>query len=257
MQGTISIVGAGSGRVHSYVSPSDSFQVTTQIIETPQRLIAIDGQYAQACADEVVQYARSLGKPLDRLIISHAHPDHYQGAGRFGVPIHALPAVRDQIVAFGDKEDPSGEAVALDSFVPTVEIESGVEVVDGLTMMTEVIRGGEAPDQLVVRLPELGVLIAQDLVYHHNHLFLGNNDIPGWLAALGKLAADNDYNTVLPGHGAPTDRGIYQELVGYLEAATELLADDGETYKKAILDRYPDYDGAFLIDIANTYLFPA
>src|SRR5689334_9353420 len=111
MQGTVSIIGADSVRVHSYVSPSDSFQVTTQIIETPQRLIAIDAQYTQAYADEVVQYARSLGKPLDRLIISHAHPDHYQGAGRFGVPIHALPAVRDQIIAFGDKEDPSGQAV--------------------------------------------------------------------------------------------------------------------------------------------------
>ena len=193
---------------------------------------------------------------LDRLIISHAHPDHYQGAGRFGVPIHALSVVRDQIVAYGDKEDPSGQAVPLDTFLPMVAIEPGVEVVDGITVVTEAVRGGEAPDQLIVRLPELGVLVAQALVYHHNHLFLGNNDITGWLAAVDQLAADKDYDTVPAGHGAPADRTIYQELGDYLKAAAELLGDDGEAYKKAILARYPEYDGAFLIDIANMYLFP-
>ena len=30
-----------------------------------------------------------------------AHPDHYYGAARFGAPIHALAAVRDQISAQG------------------------------------------------------------------------------------------------------------------------------------------------------------
>jgi hypothetical protein len=36
-----------------------------------------------------------------------------------------------------------------------------------------------------------------------------------------------------------------------------LLGDDGEAYKKAIVERYryPSYSGAFLIDIANRYLF--
>jgi hypothetical protein len=39
--------------------------------------------------------------------------------------------------------------------------------------------------------------------------------------------------------------------------ARELLGDDGNAYKTAITKRYPDYRGAFIIDIANRYLFGA
>jgi len=34
-----------------------------------------------------------------------------------------------------------------------------------------------------------------------------------------------------------------------------LLGDDGDAYKKAITERYPAYQGAALIDVANAYMF--
>jgi glyoxylase-like metal-dependent hydrolase (beta-lactamase superfamily II) len=108
---------------------------------------------------------------------------------------------------------------------------------------------------VVVRLPEHGVLVAQDLVYHRIHLFLGNNDIAGWQTAVEQLAADPAYDTILPGHGMPADRGVFAELSQYLADGQQLLGDDGEAYKNAILERYPDWRGAFLIDIGNQYLY--
>jgi hypothetical protein len=48
----------------------------------------------------------------------------------------------------------------------------------------------------------------------------------------------------------------FSQLVSqYLTDARELLGDDGEAYKKAIVDRYPDYHAPAMIDIANQYLF--
>ncbi|MEV4316082.1 MBL fold metallo-hydrolase [Actinocrispum sp. NPDC049592] len=255
MRGAITVIDKGAVKVHSYMSPADSLNVTTQLIETPGRVIAVDGQYALAYADEAAEYARSLGKPLDRLIVSHAHPDHFHGAGRFGVPIHSLAVVHDQIKAQGDGQDPSGVVIPADSFLPTVTVEPGTEVIDGVTFVFEAVRGGEAADELVIRLPEQGVLVAQDLVYHRTHLFMGNNDIKGWLAAVDKFAAETGYDTILAGHGLPADRGVLAELTEYLTAAHELLGDDGEAYKKAILQRFPAYGGEFLIDIGNGYLF--
>ena len=76
MRGTITVIDKGPVRIHSYLSPDDSLGVTTQLMETPSRVIAVDGQFALASADEVVDYVKGLGKPIDRLIISHAHPDH-------------------------------------------------------------------------------------------------------------------------------------------------------------------------------------
>jgi len=57
MHGTVTIVDKGAVRVHSYMAPDDSLNVTTQLIETPARTIAVDGQYALGYADEVVAYA--------------------------------------------------------------------------------------------------------------------------------------------------------------------------------------------------------
>ncbi|MGI5460829.1 MBL fold metallo-hydrolase [Streptomyces sp. CA-249302] len=257
MNGTVTVIDKGTVRVHSYMAPDDSLNVTTQLIETPARIVAVDGQYALGYADEVVAYAKGLGKPIDRLIITHAHPDHFHGAARFAAPVHALPAVRDQIAAQGDGRDPSGTVIPAADIAPTVEITPGTEVIDGVPFVFEAHSGGEAADQLVVKLPEQGVLVAQDLVYHDIHLFLGDNDIDGWRQALDALAAEQSYDTVLAGHGLPAGPEVFADLRRYLADARELLGDDGEAYKKAILERYPSYGGAFIIDIANRYLYGA
>lgn len=257
MNGKVTVIDKGQVRVHSYAAPDNSFNVTTQIIETPTRVIAVDAQFVLAYADEAVAYARGLGKPLDRLIITHAHPDHFAGASRFGAPIHALAAVREQIAAQPDGQDPTGVGYSIAQVTPTVEITAGSQVIDGVTFVFEAHSGGEAADELVIKLPEYGVLIAQDLVYNQLHLFLGNNDIAGWQRAIEQLAADGGYDTVLVGHGLPTGTEVFAEVANYLADARELLGDDGEAYKKAIVDRYPAYGGAFLIDIANRYLFGA
>ena len=257
MQGTVTVVDRGRVRVHSYMAPDDSLNVTTQLLETPARVVAVDAQYALGYADEVMAYAKDLGKPLDRLVISHAHPDHYHGAARFGVPVHALPAVRQQIAARGDGRDPTGAAVPVADVLPTVEITPGTEVIDGVPFVFEAMTGGEATDELVIKLPGQRVLVAQDLVYHATHLFLGNNDVAGWRKAVDALAADPSYDLILAGHGRPAAREVYAELGRYLADAGELLGEDGEAYKRAIMERYPSYGGSFLIDIGNRYLFGA
>ncbi|MCX4760196.1 hypothetical protein OG562_04200 [Streptomyces sp. NBC_01275] len=44
-------------------------------------------------------------------------------------------------------------------------------------------------------------------------------------------------------------------MTAYLEAADDLLSDDGEAYKQAIIERYPAYAAPFVVDIGNFYLF--
>ncbi|GAV40457.1 MBL fold metallo-hydrolase [Streptomyces acidiscabies] len=255
MNGTVTVLDRGPVRIHSYMSPADTFHATTQFIETPARIIAVDAQLLPAHADEAVAYAKGLGKPLDRLIVTHAHPDHYNGAARFGVPVHALPQVREQIIARGDSVLPTGEPIPAATFTPTVDLVPGTEVIDGVPFVFEALTGGEAEDEIVVKLPGQRVLIAQDVIYHDVHLYLGNNDIPGWERTLATLAADPAYDTILPGHGLPAGPEIYDRVRGYLTDARELLGADGEAYKKAIVDRHPSYTGPFLIDIANRSLF--
>ncbi len=255
MDGTIHLTDKTGVRIHTYVAPDASVNVTSHILETSERLIVVDAQFLARFADEVVTYAQTLGKPIDRVVITHAHPDHYAGAARFDAPRSALPVVIEQIAARGDVQDPTGVTVALSSVLPTVELHEGEEVVDGVRLQFVAVAGGEAPDQLVVLLPDHGVLVAQDLVYHDVHLFLGDDDIDGWRAAIERLASLEGYDTILAGHGAPAGPEVFAEIERYLADAKELLGDDGDAYKAAIIERHPDYRGPFVIDIANRYLF--
>lgn len=256
MNGTVTVLDKGEVRIHSYMAPEKSVNVTSQIIETPERLIVVDGQFLGPFADEAAEYARSLGKPIDRLVITHGHPDHYAAAARWGAPLVSLPEVRDAILARGDVHLPTGGVVPVADVTPDGSVRVGEEVVDGVLLTFEHVVGGEAHDQLLIALPDHGVLIAQDLVYHDVHLYFGERDIDGWQRAVSLLAQAEGYDTVLAGHGLPTTPAVFGELERYLADAAELLGDDGAAYKAAITKRYPEYGGQFVIDIANRSLFP-
>ena len=257
MNGTVTVIDKSAVRIHSYMAPDDSLNVTTQLIETPARVIAVDAQYALAYADEVVAYARALGKPLDRVIITHAHPDHFHGAARFGAPVHALAAVRDQNALLGELDDQFVGRLAA-----PVRLEDEPDAVDDLGARRDLhgrCHVGDRDDRprRVLAVALGGDLVAQDLVYHATHLFLGNNDVAGWVKAVDELAAAPGYDTVLAGHGLPASPEVFDQLRAYLADAGELLGDDGEAYKQAITARYPGFGGPFLIDIGNQYLFGA
>ena len=61
------------------LSPADGLQVNTQMIEGPNAVVIFDGQLLLSYADEVASYVQTLGKPVDRIILSHAHTDHWAG----------------------------------------------------------------------------------------------------------------------------------------------------------------------------------
>ncbi|MEU5324478.1 MBL fold metallo-hydrolase [Streptomyces sp. NPDC021056] len=159
---------------------------------------------------------RSRGSPPDDLlVISHGHPDHYQGAARFGVPVHALP----ETIAAGAKTDlPTGAPIPLADMTPTVEITPGTEVIDGILFMFEKVTGGEIHTTLVIKLPEQGVLVAQDVVYNRTHLWFLDKDFDGWQADIDRFAAGTDYDTILPGHGEPTTPAVWAELIDVANA---------------------------------------
>lgn len=54
LNGTVTVLDQGTVRIHSYMSPADTFHTTTQLIETPARIIAIDAQLIPSYADEAV-----------------------------------------------------------------------------------------------------------------------------------------------------------------------------------------------------------
>src|SRR5258708_10163433 len=75
--GAILVSQFGPVKIHSYLSPLDGFHVNTQMIEGPTAIVIFDGQLLLPYADEVASYVQTLGKPVERIILSHAHTDHW------------------------------------------------------------------------------------------------------------------------------------------------------------------------------------
>lgn len=254
---------SGGVRVHTLVSPTDMFANATHIIELPTQLIVIDGHFFAQYAAELRELANSLNKPVTRIYISHDHPDHYLGFGDAfsDVDVYALKETKEGIEQNGakelkEKQSQMGDAIASKLNFPKFEVSVGTEIIDGTTFIFERLEQAESPVSLVIKLPELGVYIAQDVVYNNIHLFI-TGQTGGWKKALNDILADEGYDIILAGHGNPTDKNGVKEAIAYLDKVTEILrlAKTEEEYKTKILAAFPNHGAAVLIDIYLPYLF--
>ena len=249
--------------VHSLVAPEAVFANATHLIETAGSLVLIDTQFLLPNALDVRAYADELGKPIDRVFITHSHPDHFLGSEAFAdIPMYALAETSDEIAAVGDaeveeKQADFGDAIAGTYVVPEV-IEEGSHEIDGVNFELERVSDAEAETQLVIRLPDEGVVATGDIVYSGLHLILaGQPDT--WTAALEELAATGDeYPVVLAGHGAPADPGVYTTNIEWLATAGELLGtvDDAEAFRQGLVDAFPELGMTAAIDFVTPFLFP-
>lgn len=257
----------GGVNVHTYIAPEASFLVTSHIIETESSLIVVDAQLLQTFAEEVRTYTDSLGKPIDRVILSHAHPDHFLGANLFSdVPFVSTAAIAEQVQAYIDAGSVAGVAalVGENEVPPEVhpvsgELELGDLTVDGVTLNIENVTNAEAVDSLVIRIPDAGVVVVQDLIYNNMHFFPGV-DRANWITVLEGLRTGLDgYDTVLPGHGLPTTRGELDTAIQYLTLANNAVAETGDAdgVTEALQAAYPAYEGAGILQFWTQFLQPA
>src|ERR1700738_839896 len=140
--GAILVSEFGAVKIHSYLSPADGLQVNTQMIEGPNAVVIFDGQLLLTYADEVASYVQTLGKPVDRIILSHADTDHWGGlrvlTERFpNARVFALDGIADQLRARGQARLDSfrpiyGERIATKVTLPPGIIAEGVQRIAGI-----------------------------------------------------------------------------------------------------------------------------
>jgi glyoxylase-like metal-dependent hydrolase (beta-lactamase superfamily II) len=146
--------------------------VRSHLIELPGQLILVDAQLTASYAAEVLDCAAGLAKPITRVYISHAHPDHFGGAGSIGAPVYALATVRARISQSGDlllrrarmltAGHDNGDIPARPSAIELIA-QAGEEIIDGVRFSFEPVADAETSDPLTIRLPDERILIAEDI----------------------------------------------------------------------------------------------
>jgi glyoxylase-like metal-dependent hydrolase (beta-lactamase superfamily II) len=254
---------AGDVRIHTFVAAftGNNIANATHIVETKNVLVLIDGQFLAPYARKFREYADGLGKPIERLYLSHRHPDHWFGSGvAFSdVPIYALPETADFIQEHG--ADSVGDHWKLGSFapdriaVPKETVTPGECTIDGLRYVFDRVTETEVDFHLTIKLPDLGVYFVQDLVYSGTHLYL-TQDMGHWIQILEGMLTE-DYELFMPGHGLPADKIEVARNIEYLAAARQAVADGltGDGFKHFLVQRYPERKCPGIFDIYLPRLF--
>jgi glyoxylase-like metal-dependent hydrolase (beta-lactamase superfamily II) len=246
-KGKVFVTERGGVHVHTYMADPSGAMVTSHIVETQGGLVLVDGQFQPAPAQELKRYLASLGKPVTRAILSHAHPDHWFGFHHAGISeVHAGPITGKFITERGAAVVAERKA---ETKAPTIagSIAAGEEMIGGVTFRFRPVFDTEAPEIMTIELPQAGILIAQDIVYNKVHAVV-SRQIDQWVGALKAMETRaGEMPVILPGHGEPTAPANLASLVKYLEAVKPLLManigkeDQAKAITEEIAKAFPDY----------------
>lgn len=268
LKGTVIVTQRGAIKIHTYVSPADSFLVTTQIVEGPSKLIVFDGQALTPYAQDVATYIQRIGKPVDRIILSHGHPDHWAGLEALlarlpETPVYALADVTGFVRTAGEQmlgnlRRKFADKVASQVVLPSRVLEAGTQTLDGIRFDFRELLDGEANIQLVALMPDQKVVLAFDLVFAPGeHVFTVQPTFDHWIGILDTLKATDGYDTIMIGHGRPTDRSAYDATIAYLRRAKQIHAwsKDAKAYADGLKAAFPDREQPGWVDFSSMILY--
>lgn len=245
--------------------------VNAYIVRNSSHAIVVDCLRNRDEAGELADLIRASDRQLQAIFVTHGHPDHYIGsrtlkeafpAARILV---ATDAVKADMIAFSRWMDGIGWLEKQPQMKPRTnanpkgfDYDRQVEVLSACEL--ELIGGGileirsdypatECGHMTTIFVPGLSSLLTSDLCYQGVHAWAGpgvlREHITNWIAVLGELKArySDPAIKVYPGHGAGSDRTLFDSMRAYLNDF--IAAVDGESSNASAVERmkrlYPGY----------------
>ena len=237
---------------HMYTTSPAGLLSNSVLIAGEKDAVLIDTAFTISDAAELIERVKSTGKQLKALLITHAHPDHYAGMPQFqkafpDTPILARQGVIDGIIEWPAKklhwQDSYGDSIATDMVLPSVLTGDHMEM-EGRTISFIDVPPAETVHATAFHLPELGALIAGDLLYENTHLYMADTNNPAsWLAAVEKVRQIGKIDTIFPGHGRAGGVEIMDITAAWLDYYRE-IAKPGVRFTEiatAMRAKFPDY----------------
>jgi glyoxylase-like metal-dependent hydrolase (beta-lactamase superfamily II) len=218
-------------------------------------------------AKELRDYANEIGKPIDRVYITHGHPDHWFGSEYFqDVDRYALAETVEEIkysaqFSIDFHRGQHGDLITDSATLPNKVVEEGDVVIDGVNFRIHKILSAEDLFMIAIDIPSARTLIAQDLIYNKVHFFVGQKSpdgtlcFEGWIKALERFESVG-YDLVLPGHGAPADGSIFRENIRDLEKMSAIFASStGADFVSNTLAAFPNFGLKSMVDFSAFFLY--
>jgi glyoxylase-like metal-dependent hydrolase (beta-lactamase superfamily II) len=215
-------------RIEQVASPADGIFANAYLVETAEGIVLIDTMLRVSDAKALSARIGALGKPLLGVLLSHGHPDHYNGtaivtAGR-DVPVIATRDV-DRVIRSDDamKEQMwkpmfGAEWPAPRAFPNRLVGDDDVVQLGGLDFRVHAIGPAESHADSAWTIDGLPIAFVGDLVFSGTHSFITDGHTSMWLRALDRLARTLPAGTtVYPGHGKAGGTELIAAERRYLE----------------------------------------
>lgn len=219
------------------------FDVNVTLVGGERGLVMVDTHASGAAAREVVADVRRLGAGVVTGIVNtHWHVDHTFGndtvrAAYGGVPITAHEHAAAELATgadsirqrYADSDDPHREEVLATTVAVPDDTFSSARVLDLGDRAVELVHlgPGHTAGDLIVRVPDVDVVLAGDLVEESAPPSLGVDSWPlAWPLTLDLvLTLLTPATVVVPGHGVPVDRGFVERQRDQLGVVAETIRD--------------------------------
>jgi glyoxylase-like metal-dependent hydrolase (beta-lactamase superfamily II) len=210
--------------------------ISSTLIHGDRDAILVDAPHTIERAREVADWVVASGRNLTAMYATHGHADHWLGFGEVAkrfpdaailgteATVAAAQLAATERMGYWTGQFP-GQIVE-DVIVPSA-IDDHTFDLEGHAIHFVEAGHSDTEDTTFVHVPELGLVVAGDIVYNGVHLYLVEGDAQGrrdWIAGIDQIAALNP-RAVIAGHKAPgTDDGPHQldETRRYLEDAEEI-----------------------------------
>lgn len=180
---------------------------------------------------------------ISLFIISHGHPDHWFSLDFFRevapeATILAAKDTADYIHVMGEAQrrwckmtENLAEGLATRVIEPTETFEKE-KVIDAGDFTLHLYTTGPADDMehTVIYIPELKVLLANDVIYNKWHPWNDLERDGHWLRIIDWLRTTFDVKTIVPGHGPVCGPEIYDAMEKWLTTFQDLRLKYGGRY---------------------------
>jgi glyoxylase-like metal-dependent hydrolase (beta-lactamase superfamily II) len=230
--------------------------LSTTLIYGKNDAVLVDPRLTSDQAKAVGDWVEASGKKLTHIFVTHGHGDHWFTAGvlaeRFGAQVVASAGTIEQMhlhvsirEIFWDKLWP-GQIPT--SPVTAVTVPGNRFTLEGHDLLIIEVGHSDTDESSVLYVPDLGLVVAGDVIYNGVHQYLGesaNGGRDAWRKAIDAVKALRP-RWIVAGHKNKDldDEAarVITETRQYLDDVDELLPKSGTArdFFNAMLQRYPN-----------------